>query len=78
MGSNDGKELVVASFGGKEGLILPSHRVVRVCNDAYQPHMYTTVRGCHGVLGGKQKLRMYKSHGVSADCWELCLLQFRV
>ncbi len=78
MGSNDVKELVVESFDGKEGLILPSHRVVRVCNDAYQPHVYTRVRGCHLVFGGKQKLRMYKSHGVSADCWLLSLLQFRV
>ncbi len=53
MGSNDEKELVVQSFGGREGLILPSYRVVRVCNDAYQPHVYTTVRGCHWVFGGK-------------------------
>ncbi len=78
MGSDDGKELVVESFGGKGGLILPSHRVVRVCNDVYQPLVYTTVRGCHWVFGGKQKLRVYISHGVSADCWQLCLLQFRV
>ncbi len=78
MGSNDGKELVVESFCGKECLILPSHRVVRVCNDAYQLQVFTTVRGCHWVFGGKQKLRMYKSHGVSADCWLLSLLQFRV
>ncbi len=67
MGGNDEKELVVESFGGKEDLILPSHRVVRVCNDAYQPQMYTTVSGCQCVFGGKQKLRMYISHGVSAD-----------
>ncbi len=69
MGCNDEKVFLVESFGGKEGLILPSHNVVRVCNDAYQPHVYTTVLVCHWVFGGKQKLRMYKSHGVSADCW---------
>ncbi len=78
MGSSDEKEVVVERFCGKEGLILPSHRLVRVCNDTYQPHVYTTVRGCRWVFGGKQKLRVYKSHGVSADFWLLCLLQFRV